>query len=257
MPKLTFQWLLAAYLLMGTSSAATDSFVGNWRLNSSKSTYIDVMKVGSLGGNTYTLDFGGGPERIMVDGTDQQAVQGTTLSVTVEGADTWRVVRKQDGRMLLTATWKLSQDRRVLSDNYTGFEPNGSQSTVNYVYQRTAAGPGFAGTWEATMPINVAVAIQIRPYEGNGLSFIRSPEDTRNLKFDGKDYPAVGRSVAQGATSSARRVNERTLEIIDKVNGKVARTERTELSPDLKTLTRTLRPVGQRNPNIFVFDRQQ
>ena len=51
-------------------------------------------------------------------------------------------------------------------------------------------------------------------------------------------------------------MDERTLEITDKVNGKVTRTERRELSPDLKTLTRTVRPVGQRDPAIFVFERQ-
>src|SRR5437868_10501839 len=101
-----------------------------------------------------------------------------------------------------------------------------------------------------------AFVLQIRPYEGNGLSFIRSPQDTRNLKFDGKDYPVEGRGLAKGSTSSSRRVDERTLEIIDKVNGKVMRTERRELSADLKTLTRTVRPVDQRDPNIFVFERQ-
>jgi hypothetical protein len=51
-------------------------------------------------------------------------------------------------------------------------------------------------------------------------------------------------------------VDERTLEIIDKINGRVTRTERRELSADLKTLTRTVRMVGQRDPNIFVFERQ-
>jgi hypothetical protein len=256
MLKRALQWLLVTNLLMGTSLAATDSFVGDWKLNPSKSKYIDVMKVGSLGGNKYAFDFGGGPERIEVDGTDQQALQGTTLSVTVKGADTWKVVRKKEGRMLLTATWKLSRDGKALSDNYTGFEPDGSASTVIYPYERTAAGPGFAGTWETTMPINTVVVMQIRPYEGNGLSFTRSPGDTRNLKVDGKDYPVEERGVAQGATSSARRVNERTLELVDKVNGRVMRTERRELSPDLKTLTRTVRPVGQRYPNILVYERQ-
>ena len=252
----TLQWLLVTYLLVGTSLAATDSFVGDWKLNSSKSKYIDVMKVGSLGGNEYAFDFGGSQERIAVDGTDQQALQGTTLSVTVEGADIWKVVRKKEGRIVLTATWKLSRDGKTLNDNYTGFEPNGSASTVNYVYDRTAAGPGFAGTWETTMPINIVVVMQIRPYEGNGLSFIRSPGDTLNLKCDGKDHPVEERGVARGATASARRVNERTLELVDKVNGKVTRTDRRELSPDLKTMTRTVRPVGQRDPNILVYERQ-
>jgi len=256
MLKRTLQWLLVTYLLVGTALAATDSFVGDWKLNPSKSKFMDVMKVESLGGNKYAFDFGGGQERIAVDGTDQQGLQGTTLSVTAEGADTWKVVRKNEGRTLLTATWKLSRDGKVLSDNYAAFEPNDSSSTVNYRYERTAAGSGFAGTWEATMPISTVVAMQIRPYEGNGLSFIRSPGDTRNLKLDGRDYPVEERGVTEGATSSARRVNERTLELVDKVNGRVIRTERREVSSDLKTLTRTVRPVGQRDPNILVYERQ-
>jgi hypothetical protein len=146
-------------------------------------------------------------------------------------------------------------DGNTLTDNYTEFQPNGSPSAVNYLYKRTAAGTGFAGTWESPTPMTSAFVLQIRPYEGNGLSFIRSPQDTRNLKLDGKD-PVEGRGLAKGSTSSSRRVDERTLEIIDKVNGKVTRTERRELSADLKTLTRIVRPAGQRDPNIFVFERQ-
>jgi hypothetical protein len=106
------------------------------------------------------------------------------------------------------------------------------------------------------MPINTVVTMQIRPYEGNGLSFTRAPGDTRNLKLDGKDYPVEGHGAAEGATSSARRVNQRTLDLVDKVDGRVIRTERREVSPDLKTMTRTVRPVGQRDPNILVYERQ-
>jgi hypothetical protein len=256
--KPTFHLLLVGCLMTATLWAATDPFVGDWKFNPSRSQFIDVMKVESLGGNQYAFDFGGGPERIAVDGTDQQAIQGTLLCVTVEGPDRWKVVRKKDGRMLLTAAWKLSPDGNTLTDNYTGFQPDGSASTVNYVYRRTAAGTGFAGIWESEiqLPMTSAFVLQIRPYEENGLSFIRSPQDTRNFKFDGKDYPLEGNGFAKGSTSSARRVDERTLEIIDKINGKVTRTERRELSADLKTLTRTVRMVGQRDPNIFVFERQ-
>lgn len=254
--KRSFLLLLGVCAVTGVSWAAQDPFVGEWKFNPSKGQFIDQMKVESPGGNRYGFDFGGGPEAIVVDGTDQSGNYGTLLSVTVEGPDAWKVVRKKDGRMLLTATWKLSQDGNTLSDNYTEFAPNGSPSTVNYLYKRTAAGSGFAGSWESTIAMNSPFVLQIRPYEGDGLSFIRNPQDIRNLKFDGKDYPVEGSGAAQGSTSSARRVDERTLEIIDKVNGKVTRTELRELSPDLKTLTRTVRPVGQREPNIFVFERQ-
>jgi hypothetical protein len=141
MLKHTFQLLLVARLVTATLWAATDPFIGDWKLNPSKSKLIDLMKVESLGGNKYVFNFGGGPESIVVNGTDQNGVYGTMLSVTVEGHDTWKVVRKKDGRMLLTATWKLSQDGNTLTDNHTEFGPNGSPSTANYLYKRTAAGP--------------------------------------------------------------------------------------------------------------------
>lgn len=134
----------------------------------------------------------------MADGTDQPALYGTMLSVTVEGPGAWKVVRKKDGKTLLTGKWKLSQGGNTLSDDYTEFGPNGSPTTAaNYLYQRTAQGPGFAGTWESPMPMESAFVLQIRPYEENGLSFIRSAEDTRNLKFDGKDYPNKGRGACR------------------------------------------------------------
>jgi hypothetical protein len=258
--KRIFQWLLVASLVTDTVWAATDAFVGDWKLNPSRSTYIDQMKVESLGGDKYKFDFGGGPELIVVDGTDQSGYSGTMLSVTVEGPDAWKVVRKKDGRMLLTATWKLSPNGDTLTDNYTEFASNGSPSTMNYRYKRTAAGPGFAGTWESPIELGKyasAFRFQIQPYEESGLSFIQSSQGvTRNVKFDGKDYPSVGRGVAQGSTSSARRVDAHTLEITDRIKGKITRTEKLGLSPDLKTLTRTVHPVGQREPNVFVFERQ-
>jgi hypothetical protein len=250
--------LLVVCAVTGVLWAADDPFVGEWKLNPSKSTLTDQMKVESLGGQKYEFDFGGGPERIVADGTDHATIYGTVLSVTIEGPGTWRVVRKKDGRILLTGIWKLSQGGNTLSDNYTEFDPKGSSSTVNYLYKRTAGGPGFAGTWESTMQMgNSASVLQIRSYGSNGLSFIHSSEDiTRNVKFDGKDYPIVGKGIAEGSTSSARRVDGRTLAITDKIKGKIRRTEQIELSPDLKTLTQTVRPVGQRGPNIYVFERQ-
>jgi len=256
MLKRSFPVLLVVTLLAAPAWAAFDSFVGDWKLDASKSKLIDQMKLRNLSGNQYEFDFGGVPERIVVDGTFQPGVFGTMLSVTNEGPGSWKVVRKKDGRMLLTATWRLSQGGNTLNDKYTEFAPNGSATTMNYVYKRMAAGPGFAGTWESRFPVSSADVLKIRPYEGNGLSLVRSSEGTRNLKFDGKDYPVTGRNIPDGLTRSARRVNEHTLEITAKLNGKTTRTEQVEISRDLRTLTRTVRPVEQREPDIFVFERQ-
>jgi hypothetical protein len=57
---------------------------------------------------------------------------------------------------------------------------------------------------------------------------------------------------------SGRRVNERTLEIAAKFKGKIADTRQIELSKDLKTLTVTVRLVGQSKPqSILVYNREQ
>ena len=256
--KRTFELLLVACLGTGALWAANDPFVGEWKLNPARSKLADQMKVESVGANKYVFDFGGGSETIVVDGTDQPGNFGSTLSVTVEGPDTWKVIRKKDGRMLITATWKLSKDANTLTDDFTGIEPNGSTFNLNYVYKRTAGSSGFAGTWESTSEtVNSVFMLQVRPYEGDGLSFIDpSEEETKSVKFDGKDYPNLGPNVAPGSASSVRRVNERTLEITDKIAGKVMDAQQIELSSDLKTLTMTVHTVGRSEPNILVFERQ-
>jgi len=259
MPNRVFQSLLVASLVAGTLWAASDPFAGKWKLNPSKSRFPDEMKVKAAGENRYAFDFGAGnPETIVADGTDQPGIFGTTLSVTVEGPDTWKVVRKKGGHTLLTAVWKLSQDGKTLTDTFRGNQPDGSTLSLDYVYKRTTAGSGFAATWESVSEkMNSAYELQIQSYEGDGLAFIAPAEkETRNLKFDGKDYPDLGPNVSPGAVSSGRRVNEHTLEITDKVQDKLTDTRQIELSADLKTLTMTVHPVGQSKQNILVFDRQ-
>ena len=233
-----FQSLLVFCLATSPLRAETDPFVGQWKLVK----LSDQMTVTKVDANKYAFDFGGGPETIVVDGTDQPASGGTTLSVTADGPN-WKVVRKKDTRMLLTATWTLSKDGNSLNDDFTAFSQDGSPSNVKYVYARRAAGSGFAGRWVSVIAtLNSAILLEVRPYESNGLSFIiPSQGQTLNANFDG---------------SSARRLNARSLEIVRKSNGKITQTRQIELSPDLKTLTMTVHVVGKDDPYVYVFERQ-
>ena len=89
---------------MGTLWAADDPFVGKWKVNPSKSKLYDEVKVEVSGANRYTFTFGPGQvDTVVTDGSDQPALGGSTLSVTVKGPNTWEVVRKMKGRTLLTA----------------------------------------------------------------------------------------------------------------------------------------------------------
>jgi hypothetical protein len=217
------------------------------------------MRVAEAGPNKYTLIFNSGDvETVVADGTDQPGLSGTTVSIAIAGPDNWKVVRKQDGHILLMGNWKLSKDGKTLTDTFTSHQPNGSMSTVNFVYIRTAGHSGFPGSWEdQSQKVNSAFELQIQPYQGDGISIINSSEaSTKSLKFDGKDYPRQGKYVAPGSASSGRRVNERTLELSDKIKGRITDAQRIEVSPDLKTMTITMHPSGQSKPNVFVFDRE-
>jgi hypothetical protein len=260
MLKRIFRLLLVASLIAGASWAANDPFVGKWKVNPGKSKLIDEMKVEAAGANRYTITFQpGAVDTIVADGSDQSALSGTTLSITVKGPNNWIVVRKKDGRTLLSAGWTLSADGKTLTDEFTGYQSDGSKMSVHYVYARTTGSSGFAGTWhtDSAQP-DAAMEVRIQPYEADGLS-IDGPDGqiTRSLSFDGKDYPSTGADAPPGLVASGRRVNERSLEFADKYNGKILDTRRIELSADLKTLTMSIVLAGENKPrNIFVFDRE-
>lgn len=244
-----FPLLAIAGLATSPLRAETGPFVGQWKLI--KTT--DQMKVTKIGAGRYAFDFGVGAETIAIDGTDQPGYAGTTLSVAADGPN-WKVIRKKGGRVLIAATWSLSQDGNSLKDDFTAFAQDGSPSNIKYVYERKAPGSGFAGTWvSTTAAVNSIIILNVRPYASDGLSFVTpSQGQTLNVHFDGKDYPGV----AAGSTISARRLNARTLKITRSSKGKVTQTRQLVLSSDLKTLTMTVRMVGIAQPYIYIFERQ-
>jgi hypothetical protein len=251
---------LVVCLIEGTLWAANDPFVGKWKVNPSKSRLTDEMKVEAVSENKYAITFGPGAiDTIVADGNDQPALQGTTLSLTVEGPNNWKVVRKREGRTVVTGYWTLSGDGKTLNDDFTAYHPDGSTIKLHYVYKRSAGSSGFMGTWEsASEELNSVIELEIQPYQGDGLSFNGSIYGwAKNMKFDGQDYPDLGPNAAAGSASSGRRVNERSLELTDKFQGKITETRRIELSTDLKTLTMSMLPAGESKPkNILVFERE-
>ena len=263
----TVQLFLAVSLLTGTLHALTyppsdptsDSFAGKWKLDPSKSKLTDQMKVEAAGPNKYNLIFSGdNVETVVADGTDQPGLFGTTISVTVEAPDSWKVVRKKNGNTTIIGLWKLSPNDSTLTDNFTGYRPDGTTTNLHYIYTRTTGSSGFPGTWESTTEeVNSSFELQIQPYQDDGLSFIYPGSSmVKSMKFDGKDYLGSGPNAPAGYTSSINRVNAQTLQMTDKMNGKLFDTVQIELSSDGKALTMTTTVPGRTKPNIQVFDRE-
>ena len=268
----TLQLLLVGCVMTSTLWAADNPFVGKWTVNPSMSKLYDEMKIAVAGANRYALTFGPGQtDTVVADGTDQPALSGTTLSVTVKGPNNWEIIRKMKGRTLLTAYWTLSEDGKTLNDAFTQYLPdgmtlfsqplpNGSTLFLPYVYQRTAGNAGFPGTWDSdSAKVKAGTELQIQPYEADGLSLKRSDEEvTKVIKLDGNDHPDLDQNGGdKGTAYSGRRVNELSVEITEKFKGKITGTRQIEVSRDLKSLTVTVRLVGQSRPqSILVYGRE-
>jgi hypothetical protein len=263
MIRATVRLLCFACLTAVTYGAANEPLVGKWKLNISKSKLADQMTIAPAGANRYTLTFAGAgeTETLVADGTDQPGIQGSTISITVEGPRNWKIVRKSGGRTMLTAMWKLSEDGKSLTDTFISNQPDGSTSRIELAYKRadeSASSSGIPGTWETTEEKpESAYEIEIRPYEGDGLSFINpGGAPPTNVKFDGKDYPSSGSGPAAGSATSARRLGDHSIELTKKLKGRIVGTREITVSPDRKTLTITMHILDQRLPSILVFDRE-
>ena len=259
----TIQLLCFACVIVATSRAADEPLIGKWKLNLSKSKLADQMTIAPAGANRYMLTFAGvgDTETLVADGTDQPGVSGSTISITIEAPNNWKIVRKQGGRVMLTANWKLSGDGKTLTDTFLGSQPDGSMSRVDLVYKRaegSASNSGIPGTWETTEEkADLAYELEIRPYEGDGLSFLISGgAPPTNVKFDGKDYPSTTASPAASSTTSARRLSDQSIELTKKLKAKITETREITVSHDRKTLTMTRHLVDQRIPNVLIFDRE-
>jgi hypothetical protein len=118
----------------------------------------------------------------------------------------------------------------------------------------TAADLPYAGTWKLK---GAAKTIEFTARGSDGLTVkIVDVNAICEAKFDGKDYPATGPTVPSGYTLAIRKIDERTFEMIQKMNSKALYTSTFTASPDGKTLTETdsANSVGEKKTAIY--DRQ-
>lgn len=247
---------MVSFLALAAASSvwtANDPFVGTWKLDVSRSVIVDQMVVEAAGANKYTFRFEGGPaETVVADGTDQPGLPGTTLAVKAGNSHALKVVRKKDGRIIVSADWKLSDDGRNLRDSFTAAQSNGPSMTLDYVYKRVSGGSGFSGTWESTTkPVGLMFEQQIKPFGREGLAFVRQGA-VKTIVFDGRDH-ATG---SAGTMASGTRQSERSMQFKEKSGGKVIDTQALSLSPDGETLTIKVKRTGQSTPNLLVFARE-
>ena len=251
--------LALAVLCAAALSAATDPFVGTWKLNVAKSKFSgEQLKIEDLGQNRYKITGGIGSDTITADGTDQPIHYGRTESITKQGPNVWKVAQKMDGKLLSTDTWTLSADGKTLAVKGTSMKPDGTTSDYEVAVKRIGSGSGFAGTWETTeVKFTSPDEYVITSYGSDGLTFSTPAyKEVLNMKFDGKDYPSSGPNVPPGAVTSGKRVNANTLDTTGKIKDQVTDHTTFQVSADGKTMTLTIHETGQAKPLTAVYEKK-
>ena len=142
----TFRLLLVAGLVTSSVWAANDPFVGKWKVNPSKSKLNDEMKVEVAGANRYAITFAPGVvDTVVADGSDQPALRGTTLSVTVKGPNSWVVVRKRRAARCSRGIGRFPKTAKRSTTPIRNTRPTVRHRVLPYVYERTAGSSGFRG----------------------------------------------------------------------------------------------------------------
>jgi len=239
--------------------AADDPLIGQWKLNPEKSQFTGLTyKVEDAGGDKYKFVFGDDVETVTFDGKPQITKYGNVWSVTKTGPNAWKWTIKRDGKVISDATWTVSDDGTTSNYVNEDTRPDGTKSQNETKLKRTAGTSGLVGTWESTeIKIGSPTTIEIAHWKSNGYAIVNPTYKGRTeFKLDGKDYADKGPRVAKGSTVSAKRIDERTVEITYKLKGKTTEVDRYEVSSDGKTITDTINFAGVDKPEVDVYDRQ-
>ena len=242
-----------------TAIAADDSFVGKWKFNPDTSELNGLQyKIEDAGGGKYKFAFGDDVETLTLDGKEHTTKFGNAWSIKTTGPISWESTFKRDGKVISTSKWSLSEDGQTFLSIDENIRPDGSTGRTEATLKRTGGTSGLAGSWEGnSIKVLSPITIEIANSKKDGYSLINPTYKERlDFKLDGKDYTPVGPRVAKGTTVSAKKLEDRTIELTYKLKGKTTETDRWELSSDGKTLTNTITYAGVNKPETDIYDRQ-
>jgi hypothetical protein len=257
-------FLVAAAVVFASGFAQSDKagdlpYAGKWKLNVAKSDFGETtVTFAQTGSGEVQFTAAGQSYTFQMDGKDYPALFGRTAAWKQIDANTWETVNKQDGKQFSTETTRLSPDGKTLTVNAKGSMPAGGTFDQTVVYERVSGGPGLAGKWKTkNVQTSAPTVLELAPSGGDGLAVtIPDFKITADVKFDGKDYPAVGPGLPPGLTLAIQKTGPRSFDMTEKQNGKPLFKLSFTVSADGKTLTEIGGPIGVDEKFKAVYDRQ-
>jgi hypothetical protein len=261
----------------GTPLGAQDSspnnvdlrlFVGTWRENQSKShpfispafTYTFTAEpdgfITIVRGKVQLRD------RVRMDGTDYPTpdIPGRSVSWTKVSNTMYQNTIKQNGNLLGTARWTISDGGMRLTQETTPVRANGQNDMGVIEYLRVSGErDSLFGEWK---PISTRTALP------DLFSMTLNDDELRafypkygaviyTVRLDGKQYPLTGPTALPGAMTAAEALGTRSLRHITFLNGKPSQETVMSVSTDGMAMTVTTHTPGSADEaSMFVYERQ-
>jgi hypothetical protein len=162
---------------------------------------------------------------VKADGTDQKVTGHyfDTIAVRVINPSTVEFIQKKDGKTTFAVIETVSADGQTMTEDFTntmGAETIAGKAGFTRVSKAPPGSHALSGEWQMQTVKNATHAGTLTTYQSTvgGLN-ISDGGPAYEVKFDGKDYPA---SWDAHATVSLKVIDDYTIEVTDKLDGKVA-----------------------------------
>jgi len=235
--------------------AADAPYIGKWKMNVAKSQLAGqtlLLEKTASGGMHY--ESGGFAYDFKVDGKEYPMPDGGTTSWKAVDANTWEVTNRRNGKV--TANYRLILSGDALTFQSVLAKAGGGTLNESGKANRVSGGPGFAGRWRINDMKAAATTMDIAANGPDGVTLLMPEQGgVCKAKFDGKEYPLTGPFVGTGNTYTLKKTGPRSLEIVEKLNGKPTYTDNVSVSEDGKTLTFDSLAAGSHDAAKAVYDR--
>lgn len=254
---------ISAVVCLGAGAAlgaAENPFAGTWKLNPEKSKFTgNTISYENLPSGEWKSTAAGMSYTFKMDGKEHQGLFNRKVTWKPVGDRTWESTVKAGDRTLVMQRYEISPDNSRMTVTSHGTTPSGEKFRDVSAYSRQSGSAGLAGKWKSQkVEISSPTVLEIKPHGSNGISMlIPAYKASVDLSFDGKETKAAGPTVPTGLTFSAKKLDERAFEFVEKHDGKPIYTMVFKVSPDGKTITETGKPVGADEPFVAVYDRQK
>ena len=245
-------------LALGTM-AASDPFVGRWKLNPGASRISGAtVLIESDADGTYR--FTSTDRRKLacrMDGLARPLAGGAMLMCSQLSPRSWEMTVTAGSRTVSRSKWILAPDQQHLTIVRESPTANGKMARDTASVQRIVGTTGLPGMWRAEkLTFSTPAEFEIQA-DGEGHRVIgRSTGSTLSIRYDGREYPVTGADVPKGFTTSGHRMDGNTIDITDRRFGKVTGTARVTVSADRKRLTQVYQAAGSVTPSTYVYDRE-